>query len=101
MVAERILGPERPQILRRQGQNDRLRVGGPATAKNQWIREFVAFCAEHELPADFISRHHYPTDVVEGTSLGDEMDLTETQLARSRRSIMREWGFGHLWRVDV
>jgi xylan 1,4-beta-xylosidase len=73
------------------GVDEQLRVGGPATAKNQWIEEFVAFCKEHHLPADFISTHQYPTDVVEGTSLGDEDDRTEAQLAQSRRSILREW----------
>ena len=71
--------------------DDHLRVGGPATAKNQWIEEFVAFCEKNHLPADFVSTHHYPTDVVDGTSLGDEEDITEAQLAQSRRSILREW----------
>jgi xylan 1,4-beta-xylosidase len=46
-----------------------LRVGGPATAKNQWIEDFVAFCQKNRLPVDFISTHQYPTDVVETTSL--------------------------------
>src|SRR5699024_10605559 len=52
--------------------DQRLRVGGPATAKNQWIEEFVGFCDKNRLPLDFVSTHQYPTDVVEGTSLGDE-----------------------------
>jgi len=69
----------------------RLRVGGPATAKNQWIGEFVAFCDKNNLPADFVSTHNYPTDVVKGTSLGDEKDITEAQLAQSPRSIMCKW----------
>jgi len=74
--------------------DERLRVGGPATAKNQWIGEFTAFCDKNGLPADFVSTHHYPTDVVKGTSLGDEEDNTEEHLARSRRSIMRDWAQG-------
>jgi xylan 1,4-beta-xylosidase len=63
-----------------------LKVGGPATARDEWIAEFVEFCERYDLPADFISTHHYPTDalVAPGTD-------TETQLANSRRSIMREW----------
>jgi xylan 1,4-beta-xylosidase len=68
-----------------------LRVGGPATAKNQWIEEFVGFCDDNRLPLDFVSTHQYPTDVVEGTSLGSEDDPTEEHLAKSRRGIMREW----------
>ncbi len=67
------------------GVDPALRVGGPATAKNEWIEEFVAFCAKKKLPADFVSTHHYPTD-----ALGKETDDTLGQLAKSRRSILRE-----------
>jgi len=63
-----------------------LRVGGPATAKNGWITEFVDFCEKNGLPADFVSTHHYPTD-----ALGTEEQDTETQLAQSRRSLLRDW----------
>jgi xylan 1,4-beta-xylosidase len=63
-----------------------LQVGGPATAHDDWIEEFVQFCDRHDLPADFISTHHYPTDALltPGTD-------TEMQLAHSQRSIMRQW----------
>ena len=63
-----------------------LKVGGPATARDEWIAEFIAFCERHHLPADFVSTHHYPTDalVAPGTN-------TDDQLAHSRRSIMRQW----------
>lgn len=64
----------------------RLRVGGPATAKEEWLEEFLAFCARERLPADFVSTHHYPNDVV----WYEDQD-TETQLANSRRGILREW----------
>jgi xylan 1,4-beta-xylosidase len=63
-----------------------LRVGGPATAQNAWINEFLDFCETHRVPVDFVSTHHYPTDIPEYMN-----DDTETQLAHSRRSIMREW----------
>lgn len=62
-----------------------LCVGGPATAKNEWITEFLAFCEKNDLPADFVSTHHYPTD-----AFGSEGDDTETQLSKSRRSVLRE-----------
>ncbi len=62
-----------------------LKVGGPATAKNEWIEEFLAFCESGKVPVDFVSTHHYPTD-----ALGNEGDDTETQLANSRRGILRE-----------
>ena len=68
------------------GVNANLQVGGPATAHDEWIEEFVDYCERYDLPADFISTHHYPTDAL--ISPGTD---TETQLAHSRRSIMRQW----------
>ncbi|MFY9553518.1 MAG: cellulase family glycosylhydrolase [Blastocatellia bacterium] len=62
-----------------------LQVGGPATAANAWIEEFLDFCGKKRLPADFVSTHHYPTD-----AFGEEGDDTLTQLAKSQRSILRE-----------
>lgn len=62
-----------------------LRVGGPATAANEWIEEFLDFCEKNDLPADFVTTHHYPTD-----AFGEEGDDTEAQLAKSRRSVLRE-----------
>jgi xylan 1,4-beta-xylosidase len=62
-----------------------FRVGGPATAANAWIDDFIGFCTKNQLPADFISTHHYPTD-----AFGQPGDDTEAQLANSRRSVLRE-----------
>ncbi|WP_137929161.1 GH39 family glycosyl hydrolase [Mesorhizobium comanense] len=63
----------------------RLQVGGPATAANAWIDDFIAHCGQNSLPADFISTHHYPTD-----AFGKPGDDTETQLSESTRSVLRE-----------
>ncbi len=65
--------------------DERLRVGGPATAANAWIDEFVDFCKTQRLPADFISTHHYPTD-----AFGDPDDDTETQLSKSHLGVLTE-----------
>ena len=61
-----------------------LRVGGPATAANAWVGEFIDFCRTSALPVDFITTHHYPTD-----AFGKPGDDTEAQLAASPRSILR------------
>ena len=66
--------------------DDRLQVGGPATANNEWITEFLDFCKKSKVPVDFVSTHHYPTD-----ALGSVGEDTETQLSQSKRSILREW----------
>jgi xylan 1,4-beta-xylosidase len=62
----------------------RLRVGGPATARSEWIPEFVEFCERNKVPADFISTHQYPNDN------GERGAATELQLFKSQRGIMRE-----------
>ena len=61
-----------------------LRVGGPATARSEWIEDFVEFCERNKVPADFISTHQYPTDGLEREG------NTELQLFKSQRGIMRE-----------
>ena len=63
-----------------------LRVGGPATARDAWIEEFLEFCEITRTAADFVSTHHYPTDALWNAGVD-----TELQLAGSRRSIMRQW----------
>ncbi|MGQ9779433.1 MAG: GH39 family glycosyl hydrolase [Bacillota bacterium] len=60
-------------------------VGGPATAKNKWIPEFIAYREETGTPLDFISTHHYPTDV----ALGHGLDM-EAAMAASKRGILTE-----------
>ena len=40
----------------------RLQVGGPACAMMMWIPEFLAACARHGTPVDFVSGHIYPDD---------------------------------------
>lgn len=67
------------------GVDAALRVGGPATAQSAWIAEFVDFCETHDLPADFISTHYYPTD-----AFGEIGADTETQLANAPRDVMRD-----------
>ncbi|MGA7921618.1 MAG: hypothetical protein WCA38_18305, partial [Candidatus Acidiferrales bacterium] len=62
-----------------------LKVGGPATAKNAWIPEFLDFCEQNKVPVDFITTHHYPTD-----AFGKIGADTVTQLEHAPRGIMRE-----------
>lgn len=62
-----------------------LKVGGPATANNAWVPEFLGFCEAAHVPVDFVSTHHYPTD-----SFGRPGDDTLAQLAASHRSVLRE-----------
>ena len=61
-----------------------LKVGGPATADNAWIQEFLDFCATNSVPVDFVSTHHYPTDAF-GLPGAD----TVTQLQHAPRGGMK------------
>jgi len=65
--------------------NKNLKVGGPATADNAWIKDFVDYCDKNEIPADFISTHHYPTD-----AFGKPGDDTIIQLSKSKRSVLQK-----------
>jgi xylan 1,4-beta-xylosidase len=39
-----------------------LQVGGPSTARAQWVPELMDYCARNNAPLDFISTHVYPGD---------------------------------------
>lgn len=60
-------------------------VGGPATAQNAWIDELLDFAERHDVPVDFISTHHYPTDATVGMSTD-----VNVQLSRAQRGVLRE-----------
>ena len=67
------------------GVDEQLRVGGPATAEDAWIGDFLKFCENAKVPVDFVSTHHYPTD-----ALGKPGDDTEQQLSLATRGLLRE-----------
>ena len=48
--------------------DSRFRVGGPAICgveDEKWIRCFLEFCSRERIPLDFVTRHHYTTEVPE------------------------------------
>lgn len=61
-----------------------IAVGGPATALEAWIPEMLAFCEKNRVPLDFVSTHHYPTDIALGFSDMDE------RMRRTRRGVLTE-----------
>ncbi len=65
--------------------DESLKVGGPATADNQWIPEFLDYCRKNSLAVDFVSTHHYPTD-----AFGQPGADTETQLQNMPPGVMRD-----------
>jgi len=60
--------------------------------KPVWVREFIAYCAERDLPIDFLSTHLYPTDYAfdtqgVGRSISRHRDATRDDLLRMRQII--------------
>jgi len=49
--------------------NPNLKVGGPSTAKNEWIPDLIDYCKKENLPLDYISTHQYPSDIAIGHSM--------------------------------
>jgi xylan 1,4-beta-xylosidase len=58
--------------------NQRLRVGGPATAQAAWADTFIKHCADNKIPADFVSSHVYGNDKAE------DVFGTHEQIPRNR-----------------
>lgn len=71
-----------------------LRVGGPATSINAWIPEMLDFCRNGNVPIDFISTHHYPTDDPlwknNGLSLEEFFERFGDELGKYERGILRK-----------
>lgn len=42
--------------------DEKLRVGGPATAQAAWIDAFIKHCTQNHVPFDFVSTHVYGND---------------------------------------
>ena len=61
----------------------RLTVGGPAICgvdDERWIDCFMKFCRENKLDIDFVTRHHYTTELPEKVGHYDYAKLTEAEL---------------------
>lgn len=46
--------------------DSRFRVGGPAVCGGSdevWIKAFMQFCHDNAIPVDFVTRHHYTTEI--------------------------------------
>lgn len=84
--------------------DSKLRVGGPATAKAEWIPELLEFCKNEKIPLDFISTHIYPSDVAFTESTEGDVKLlgldyiykhfarVQTEVAKSGFKIPIFWG---------
>lgn len=60
--------------------DENIRVGGPATSGSKWTKEFLDFCRENGVPADFVSTHQYAGDPIGGVTAKNEYE-SENELS--------------------
>jgi xylan 1,4-beta-xylosidase len=86
-----------------------LKTGGPATSNNAHIGDFIAYCQQRRVPVDFISTHHYPTDIILGYGVENSPNFLRRYLelppdeAEERQNLIQEYLVfqQHLWeKVD-
>ncbi len=61
------------------GVNQRLRVGGPATAQAAWVGDLIAHASQNDVPLDFVSTHVYGNDVSQDV-FGDKRPIPPHQM---------------------
>ena len=77
--------------------NQRIRVGGPATAQAAWVGDIIAHASKEQVPLDFVSTHaygndtamdilgHAAPDIPAHQMLGAGIDKVHAQIAASAR----------------
>ena len=59
--------------------NDRIRVGGPATAQAAWVGDIIAHATQSNVPLDFVSTHVYGNDSSKDV-FGDDRPIPPHQM---------------------
>lgn len=49
-------------------------VGGPATSNSKWVKSFLDFCRENDVPVDFVTTHQYAGDPLGGVEDQGDME---------------------------
>ena len=49
-------------------------VGGPATSNSKWVKSFLAFCRQNDVPVDFVTTHQYAGDPLGGVEDQGDME---------------------------
>ncbi|KAL9657924.1 hypothetical protein ABK040_015979 [Willaertia magna] len=71
-----------------------LKVGGPATAGNDWLKEMITYCKQNNLPIDFIATHNYPYDVYNRNVLVDGAIDARKTIGNNIPLFYTEWNAG-------
>jgi xylan 1,4-beta-xylosidase len=59
--------------------NEKIRVGGPATAQAAWVDAMIAHATQNDVPLDFVSTHVYGNDASQDV-FGDKREIAPHQM---------------------
>lgn len=58
--------------------DSKIMVGGPSTSASKWVKAFLDFCHEKQVPVDFVTTHQYAGDPLIGVhDNGDEAEVID------------------------
>jgi xylan 1,4-beta-xylosidase len=67
--------------------NDRLRIGGPATAQAAWADAFIRHCSDNKIPVDFVSSHVYGNDKAQDIFATEEKIPRDQMVCRAVKKV--------------
>ncbi len=67
--------------------DQRLRVGGPATAQAAWVDRFIRHVVDNNVPVDFVSSHVYANDLSQDVFGTDEKISRNDMVCRAIRKV--------------
>ncbi len=73
--------------------DERFRVGGPAICgvnDEEWIRRFMEFCRDNSILVDFVTRHHYTTEMPVREGHYSYQELTDAEYGRKNLNVTRQ-----------
>jgi xylan 1,4-beta-xylosidase len=70
--------------------DQRLRVGGPATAQAAWVAPFIRHCKQAGVPVDFVSTHVYGNDSAKDVFASAERIPRERMVCRAVQKVHSE-----------
>jgi xylan 1,4-beta-xylosidase len=69
------------------GVNQKLRVGGPASAQAAWADAFIQHCVQKHIPVDFVSTHVYGNDKAQDVFGTNENIMRDAMVCRAVKKV--------------
>lgn len=74
--------------------DDQIQVGGPATSGSKWVKAFLQFCAENQVPVDFVTTHQYAGDPLGGVEdQGDPLNDEDESVGFDIQAFLNSMGY--------